>query len=243
MILLCLCIAAFGAEEGTQVISKTNDYLHAIALTDITRAQQLVGFINEDPLLVCSLVETSKIRLLVGDGKSWIDTGVIYADGLYGENLCEFKFTRTSIDNYQLFGINAGLAFGERKGKFEDGMATSKHECIQGITYTLEQKFDSTECTNKISNVGELKRPTKSMLSYAQNQGYILFATRSKNEVLYPCYMSMSYMRMQSTGVNVRHFIPFQHDKQAGMLDIISCQFYPNANTSGAFTIALADKV
>ena len=43
-------IAAFGAEEGIAVISRTNDYLNALALTDITRAQQLAMFINEDPL-------------------------------------------------------------------------------------------------------------------------------------------------------------------------------------------------
>ena len=235
-------VAAFGSAEGTEVIRKTNDYLNRITTTDPQRAQLLAGFINEDPLLVTSLVETSKTRWLVGDGKAWIDTGVIYADGFYGENLCEFKFTRTNIGNYQLFGINAGLAFGERNGKFEDGMATSNLVCTQDITYTLEQKFDSTECTNKISNLGELKRPTKSMLSYAEGKGYILFATRSKKEVLYPCYMSMSYIRMQSTGVNVRHFIPCQHGDQAGMLDIISGTFYPNANTEGSFTIQLTDK-
>ena len=43
-------LAAFGAEEGMVVISKTNDYLNAIALTDPARAQQLADFINEDPL-------------------------------------------------------------------------------------------------------------------------------------------------------------------------------------------------
>ena len=55
-------IAAFGAEEGIAVIRRTNDYLNALALTDPTRAQQLAMFINEDPLLVTSLVETSKVR-------------------------------------------------------------------------------------------------------------------------------------------------------------------------------------
>ena len=70
-------IAAFGAEEGTQVISLTNDYLNAIAATDKERAQQLANFIQEDPMLVCSLVETSKTRWLVGDGKAKIITDVV----------------------------------------------------------------------------------------------------------------------------------------------------------------------
>ena len=43
-------LAAFGAEEGTQVIKATNDYLNAIALTDTARAPQLADFIQEDPL-------------------------------------------------------------------------------------------------------------------------------------------------------------------------------------------------
>ena len=60
-------LAAFGAEEGTQVIKATNDYLNLIAATDTARAQQLADFINEDPLLVCSLVETSKVRRIHGN--------------------------------------------------------------------------------------------------------------------------------------------------------------------------------
>ena len=70
-------LAAFGAEEGTQVIKATNDYLNAIALTDTARAQQLADFINEDPLLVCSLVETSKVRWLKSDNKARIQTSVV----------------------------------------------------------------------------------------------------------------------------------------------------------------------
>ena len=62
-------LAAFG-EEGMVVISKTNDYLNAIALTDPQRAQQLADFIQEDPLLVCSLVETSKVRTATVHNKS-----------------------------------------------------------------------------------------------------------------------------------------------------------------------------
>ena len=62
-------LAAFG-EEGMVVISKTNDYLNAIAATDHARAQQLADFINEDPLLVCSLVETSKVRTATIRNKS-----------------------------------------------------------------------------------------------------------------------------------------------------------------------------
>ena len=62
-------VAAFGA-EGTEVIAKTNNYLNRIATTDPQRALLLAGFINEDPLLVCSLVETSKVRTATVRNKS-----------------------------------------------------------------------------------------------------------------------------------------------------------------------------
>ena len=82
-------IAAFGAEEGIAVISRTNDYLNRIATTDPTRAQQLAMFINEDPMLVCSLVETSKVRYCESSGMAYF-----FVDGVYGSDklVTESKF-------------------------------------------------------------------------------------------------------------------------------------------------------
>jgi hypothetical protein len=48
-------------------------------------------------------------------------------------------------------------------------------------------------------------------------------------------------LRNEESVVNYQ-FVPCQHDNQAGMLDIISGTFHPNANTAGAFTIQLTDK-
>lgn len=63
---------AFG-EEAAQVINSTCAYLNTIATTDPQRAQALAGFINEDPMMVCSLgLEpqgvTMPIRCLHGTG-------------------------------------------------------------------------------------------------------------------------------------------------------------------------------
>ena len=68
-------VAAFGA-EGTEVIAKTNDYLNRIATTDPQRALLLANFINEDPMLVCSLVETSKVRSVLGNNSGYFDTNI-----------------------------------------------------------------------------------------------------------------------------------------------------------------------
>ena len=48
-------LAAFGVVDGKAVIKATNAYLNALAATDQTKASALAGFINEDPMLVCSL--------------------------------------------------------------------------------------------------------------------------------------------------------------------------------------------
>jgi len=55
---------AFGV-DGTAVIRATNDYLNGIAASDMAKATALAGFINEDPMMVCSLVETPKDRKIV----------------------------------------------------------------------------------------------------------------------------------------------------------------------------------
>jgi len=47
-------MAAFGA-DGTAVIRATNEYLNGIAASDKAKATALAGFINEDPMMVCSL--------------------------------------------------------------------------------------------------------------------------------------------------------------------------------------------
>ena len=71
-------LVAFGHDDGWQVIGATDRYLNGIAATDQTKAQALAGFINEDPMMVCSLgLEvpgvTMPIRYLVGNGSSYID--------------------------------------------------------------------------------------------------------------------------------------------------------------------------
>ena len=48
-------LAAFGQTDGKAVIKATNAYLNALAATDPNKASALAGFINEDPMLVCSL--------------------------------------------------------------------------------------------------------------------------------------------------------------------------------------------
>ena len=77
-------MAAFGV-DGPAVIAATNEYLNGIAASDKAKATALAGFINEDPMMVCSLgLEpqgvTMPVRWLVGDGSAMVDTGVKATD-------------------------------------------------------------------------------------------------------------------------------------------------------------------
>ena len=74
-------LGAFGQRDGMAVINATNAYLNQLAASGQAgkdKATALAGFINEDPMMVCSLgleVEgvTMPIRYLVGNGSSYID--------------------------------------------------------------------------------------------------------------------------------------------------------------------------
>lgn len=75
---------AFGAVDGTAVIKATNQYLNQLAASDRDKATALAGFINEDPMMVCSLglepqltvLSGMPIRGMVSDGNAGFNTGL-----------------------------------------------------------------------------------------------------------------------------------------------------------------------
>jgi hypothetical protein len=74
-------MAAFGV-DGTAVIAATNDYLNGIAASDKAKATALAGFINEDPMMVCSIVDTPKYRGLITVGGAWFQTDFVATGGM-----------------------------------------------------------------------------------------------------------------------------------------------------------------
>lgn len=235
-------IAAFGAEEGIAVIRRTNDYLNLLAATDTQRAQQLAMFINEDPLLVTSLVETSKIRWLVGDGVSYINTGFIPNTNSSVE--CEYQVITHSgganailgcrnvrgMDEFMIWIYNDHITRGwgaTGQPTVAIGVNVSlPHEIGMGNGWFLYDGIRSTQpsgaftgaipcylfCCNTLGKP-DSQRSKKAQISYA------IFG-----------------------GDTQAHLLPFIRNGENGMLDIISGTFHPNANTEGAFTIALTDK-
>lgn len=94
-------LAAFGQTDGKAVIKETNAYLNALAATDKTKASALVGFINEDPMLVCSLglqpqgVEMP-IRFIHGGYTNQVSTGIVPTTTM----VINAKFRMNSVTKY-----------------------------------------------------------------------------------------------------------------------------------------------
>ena len=77
-------LGAFGQTDGTAVIKATNAYLNQLAASDRDKATALAGFINEDPMMVCSLglepqltvLPSMPVRLAIFTGTQYLRTGL-----------------------------------------------------------------------------------------------------------------------------------------------------------------------
>ena len=239
-------LAAFGAEEGMVVISKTNDYLNAIAATDPARAQQLADFIQEDPLLVCSLVETSKTRWLVTDGLACIQTQTIlnghsnitsYCNvpaNLAGNQTLWCARETTNANTYTTFLLGSSI-----RADYGSTQSTTGRDIPRGKDTKL-QSIDGCFYLN-----GE-KLTNRDFVSFSTVNGVSLFASYSTGGAAPYTNVQKGFMQgafiVEQEGEQVANICPFIRNGENGMLDIVSGTFHPNANTSGQFTIQLTDK-
>jgi hypothetical protein len=231
-------VAAFGSAEGTEVIAKTNDYLNRIATTDPQRALQISGFINEDPLLVCSLVETSKVRTLTGTANAYIDTGykptsTTILEAFYALVVSEYSSCGSRL-NYgtDMFVIHNGpnIQFNIGTQTVTTGINTSLN-----TFYKLRLDAQGKAFVNdNVWNTNKFNGNNFNIWLFANNNGG---AVHNSNGAIY------EYATIYEGAYQVAHFIPMlRTDGTCGMLDIISGTFHPNANTEGTFTIQLTDK-
>ena len=115
-------MAAFGV-DGPAVIRATNEYLNGIAASDKAKATALAAYINEDPMMVCSLgLEPQGVtmpwRYIATDGNSHFDLGVtVTADSVVtykGYVLCEYAsgalFMAGTTSNNYMYGMYNGSA-------------------------------------------------------------------------------------------------------------------------------------
>ena len=160
-------VAAFGSAEGTEVIAKTNDYLNAIAKTDPQRALFLAGFINEDPMLVCSLVETSKVRILDTNGA--INTPLGVNSSSYTILKVTLEFTAYSgnvhigyhpgndTQDFRLFCTGGTMYFDCGSARISQSWALNKKAVIEaGNTYITANGVTKTTTAGGTIATGEM---------------------------------------------------------------------------------------
>ena len=217
-------VAAFGSAEGTEVIAKTNDYLNRIAQTDPQRVLQISGFINEDPMLVCSLVETSKMRWLSSDASNaFIDFGITWSEANYTLDI-EFRHLHNQSSNQvYIFG-----------SQLWSGSALLIHDRIDPPYSLYPNKGSYTE-------VGDGSYIVKMASNSGNTAGGNNKVTLMGGNISQKGLVRISYFK-GTIGTNVYNIVPFNGADRIGMLDLDNFQFYPNANTEGSFTIALTDK-
>ena len=242
-------VAAFGSVEGGEVIQKTNDYLNRIVTTDPQRALQISGFIKEDPMLVCSLVETSKIREMYSDGNAYIELRLqinsITSDSTIGYRLRNASYTgdKTAMYGakvtYNNNDLSISLGAWNNNGQAYIGYGQSY---TNSWVYTKDTNPHTIRLANKTAYFdGEIKKSyspndftTNPLLLYRVSGGGGDSKGLDTNTAIF-------FARIKDININIEMY-PFIRNGENGMLDIISGTFHPNANTEGSFTIALTPK-
>lgn len=248
-------LAAFGQTDGMAVIKATNAYLNALAATDKTKASALAGFINEDPMLVCSLglvvpEVTMPIYGLNGDGKAYMNLNVVlnqddvvsvFTKPTTG-NTAEFIFgSRESIGSrmyYYIYcnGNNKNISYCYNDSKI--------YEITTDVDIIRNMKMDKGKCYSNGNLVATLHQSTFTTTSVAY-----LFTAYTNGKV-----HSMRYKGVIGNCIieGKRFMLPWtlkearaadkcypQVAKPAGtvgMIDIEHDIFYHNENMSGSFT-------
>lgn len=234
-------VAAFGAEEGKAVIKATNDYLNAIAATDTARAQQLSAFVNEDPLLVCSLVETSKVRGVYTDGSAYAKTTIV-PDSTTKVSTYVKRAATSSYKNifgsqgsagkssYYFLGANNNSWYCEVKGS-NMGFGSALQDVRYRIEFSLEKAvIDGTEYAIGATALGENTVPMAI--------GRCINAKGSIYDNPWIGSIDKEFI-IEQGGAVVAHFVPFKRNGEMELLDLVTGTL---ATRVGTFTEQLTDK-
>jgi hypothetical protein len=195
-------------------------------------------------MLVCSLVETSKTRWLVGDGKAYCNTDIIGNQNLTAKARAKMM-GQTCVSVYQcVFGSRIAnnssefdVAFIYPSGLFTGFGNTSKGP-IEGGGVDVITDFELSKEGAWI-NGAKVMEGTSNVFTTPNK---IALFTRHDGSALNARPLNGAISYVEFGGDTQAHFIPMQRtDGTCGMLDIISGTFHPNANTQGTFTIQLTD--
>jgi len=243
-------VAAFGAEEGTEVIRKTNDYLNRIATTDPQRALLLANFINEDPMLVCSLVETSKVRSVtaLNNCRTLID---VYTDN-------DLQIIGTFATNGTTGGTNdtacGSLRWNSSWNACGVGSFIIGFDKRSGLAfcYGTEHTWKNSIYANKVvPNTPYILDADYNRFIAKSKNGTVLITVNNKYYWTPGNELQMGMMGMGTItyecniykgGTLIRKIVPYQGKNGECLVDIINGVAYSPSVESPQFTIALTSK-
>lgn len=235
---------AFG-NDGYKVVNATNDYLNGIALTDMNKATNLAGYINEDAMLVCSIgIEpqgvTMPIRWLVGDGTSYVNSNIVVTSNV--DITVKYKGDGTTAVYQQVFGSRSGSSTQTNRFGFyayhvslnkqilDVGGYRNQINIIQNITkpHTYRYYNGVFYCDNITQNVTNNNLwPTVSLYLGALHN-----TTVSINGVSDFIKGNVAFYDIKDTANYM--FVPIVCSTKNGMVDIKNGTYHPNLGT-GAF--------
>lgn len=193
---------------------------------------QLVPFINEDPMLICSLVEVGKTRWLVAGGEpSDIVTDIPFSD--YNE--IEWKWMQTSNSSSLMqFGSRIG-------GSGSAGIIISLGKQIGNIIRIYNGNWSTIMSKTQDFIQYDMKMNLSENKIYIDGVPYNHTFTTANKE-------AATFKIMDGCDANISHIIadgeiivaPFIRNNMAGWINLNDGSFY--SASKGAFTIAITDK-
>ena len=240
----CYYIASPYSHEATQALRAAFPQ-YWTAISDYGWANPaLVPFVNEDPMLIVSLVEVGKVRWLVGDGKAWINLNFKATQNTTAKAKAKL-LGKTSVSDYQAI-------FGARTADKVNGFdicfrypELMYFDFSNASADNIQLGAPGTEAEVELNKNGGWLNGTKvfnsSTTTFTTPSNVLLFGrTDNSSANARPLNGAIAYV--QFGGDQDLHLCPFIRNGENGMLDILSGTFYPNANTHGSFTIAITDK-
>ena len=246
-------LAAFGQTDGYAVIKATNAYLNALAETDQNKAADLAGFINEDPMLVCSLGlqpqgVTMPIRYIQNGGMAWINTEIVPTDykdldwetyvswkNFDSYDKCLFAEYGSSVEGSGIYGLvyhNTLGSAGFMVGMFNKGARTTLGRTIS------RTKIKGVKTPNTLDvYVNDVLKGSGTVGTIESKQIWI-FVANGHYYGSYDSVFQLEYLKFISDGVGVAHFVPCISNGVNGLYDIDRKRFFTNANTQGTLSIA-----
>ena len=209
----------------------------------------LVPFINEDPMLVCSLIpELGKIRWLVSAGAAYVDTG--YKPSYKTNTECLFNKTEYSGSpfgvrwggsnvSYPTFGIQ-----GERNtyGEWWRGRYTGSEYANLNLSLNTEYHLIQVGTSAKfyLTSGTVAKDITTTSNTYTNSfvSTYNLYVmAKNDNGTNETGAVKVAYLKITEDGQLIHHYVPFVGATRQGMVDAITGEYLPKQGT-GSFTIS-----